>query len=308
MSAFFEHGSVGAPDGGAHGGVADEAAVDEGVHVSRRALVVTGFGEKTAGGDAVDVGEVGGGVEVVVHVASHDAEDAVFDVFYFGEVEDDFSVFFEADVDVGAGQSDADEGFEDVSAFGAGVFEEFEARGGIKKQVLDGDDGTRGHAGGLDAGEFAAFEGDAGAFDFAVAFGANFHARHGPDGGHGFAAKSEGADSEEVVDAGEFAGGVAFEGAQGVFAAHTAAVVFDADELASAVFDGDVESGGAGVECVFDEFFDDGGRAFDDFTGRDLVGELGGEHGDGAWRAVGVLDGDVSKRLSHGGVHYVTFV
>jgi hypothetical protein len=49
------------------------------------------------------------------------------------------------------------------------------------------------------------------------------------------------------------------------------AVVDDANEFASAGFDLDADACGAGVERIFEELFDDGGRAFDDFTGGDLI-------------------------------------
>ena len=108
----------------------------------------------------------------------------------------------------------------------------------------------------------AGFEGDAG---------------DGGDGGEGLAAETEGGDGEEVVGGAELGGGVAFEGEEGVVADHAVAVVGDADELAAAGFDVDADAGGAGVEGVFEELFDDGGGALDDLAGGDLVGDLIGE-------------------------------
>ena len=66
-------------------------------------------------------------------------------------------------------------------------------------------------------------------------------------------------------------GGVALEGEESVVLDHAVAVVGDADEFAAAGFDLDADAGGSGVEGVFEELFDDGGGALDDFAGGDLV-------------------------------------
>ena len=53
------------------------------------------------------------------------------------------------------------------------------------------------------------------------------------------------------------------------------AVVLDPDGSGAALLDGDRDLVGVGVEGIFDEFLDDGGRSFDDFTGGDLGGDVG---------------------------------
>ena len=68
------------------------------------------------------------------------------------------------------------------------------------------------------------------------------------------------------------------EGEQCVVAAHAMAVVDDANELAATGFDLDTNAGGAGVEGVFEEFFDYRCGAFDDFAGSDLIGDLIGKY------------------------------
>ena len=40
------------------------------------------------------------------------------------------------------------------------------------------------------------------------------------------------------------------------------------------LFDIHLDGVGAGIEAVFQQFLDDGGRPFDDFTGGDLVDQL----------------------------------
>ena len=57
------------------------------------------------------------------------------------------------------------------------------------------------------------------------------------DTGQRLAAEAERGDREQVVGAAEFRSGMALEGKQGVVANHAAAVVDDADQLASTCFD-----------------------------------------------------------------------
>ena len=64
-------------------------------------------------------------------------------------------------------------------------------------------------------------------------------------------------------------------------------IVDDLDEFASALLDGDADAGRTGVNGIFDEFLDDGGGAFDDFAGGDLVDEECGEAADGGFRVQG---------------------
>ena len=71
---------------------------------------------------------------------------------------------------------------------------------------------------------------------------------------------------------------MALEGEESVVAAHAVTVVDDADELAAAGFDLDTNAGSAGVEGVFEEFFDYRCGAFDDFAGSDLIGDLIGKY------------------------------
>ena len=58
--------------------------------------------------------------------------------------------------------------------------------------------------------------------------------------------------------------------------------ILDADLLLAAQLDVNDEAAGAGVDRVLDQLLDDGRRALDDFTRRDLVGEVGWEAGDAA--------------------------
>jgi hypothetical protein len=75
---------------------------------------------------------------------------------------------------------------------------------------------------------------------------------------------------------------VTLEGEQRVIAHHAAAVVHDADELAAAAFDLDADTGGAGIERVFEQLLDHGRRTVHHFAGGDLVGDLVSEYVDAA--------------------------
>ncbi len=100
------------------------------------------------------------------------------------------------------------------------------------------------------------------------------------DGRQGFAPKSERCDGQQVLYVAEFAGGVSLESEQRVVAQHAAAVVRDPDQMAAAGFDIDFELGCAGVQRIFDQFFDDGSRTLDHFSGCDLVRDRVGEDSD----------------------------
>src|SRR5262249_4214531 len=81
------------------------------------------------------------------------------------------------------------------------------------------------------------------------------------------AAKAHGGDGKEIVGGGEFAGGVIGEGELEVVGMNAVAVVHDADKLAAALFDVDVDARRAGVEAVFQKLLDDAGGPLDDFAG-----------------------------------------
>lgn len=55
-----------------------------------------------------------------------------------------------------------------------------------------------------------------------------------------------------------------------LFGRDAATVIDDGDALDTTVFKPDLDLGGAGIDCVLEQFLDDGGRSFDDFAGRDL--------------------------------------
>ena len=68
---------------------------------------------------------------------------------------------------------------------------------------------------------------------------------------------------------------------------YAAAVVGNADFGDAALPDGYGDAGGAGVQGVFQQFFDNRSGAFNHFAGGDLRGDIGGELPDGQVRACG---------------------
>ena len=78
----------------------------------------------------------------------------------------------------------------------------------------------------------------------------------------------------QVFYGSDFGGGVAFKGQVGVFRAHTASVVRDLHKGTAAVGQDDVDMCGTRVHCIFQQFFDDRGRALYHLTGRYLAGNV----------------------------------
>src|SRR5437773_1158128 len=84
------------------------------------------------------------------------------------------------------------------------------------------------------------------------------------EAGQGLAAEAQRGDAEEFVGAAQLAGGVAGEGQRQVVGGDAAAVVGHADRVGAAALDLEVDAGAAGVDGVFQEFFEDTGGALDD--------------------------------------------
>jgi hypothetical protein len=70
---------------------------------------------------------------------------------------------------------------------------------------------------------------------------------------------------------------VALKTKERIVAAHAKAVVRDAHQASSTGLDLDNDAVGLSVEGIFNEFFDDTGRPFDDFACRDLVRDMFGQ-------------------------------
>ena len=272
VAAVVGHVLIGLADGVGDDFVANDAAVDIKV-----LLVGLGVG---AGGQA--------DAAIEVHVGGARVNcDGLFEQFVAkyaldtrGEVAatvvtEGFAVVFQVDADARMAEGEALHELLDVGALGALAFEEFFPRRGVVEKVTDFDGGAGRVCGGTD-GEPQMRTDAPGLF---LSFGAAGQGGFGDGGnaGQSLAAKAEGGDVFEIVDVLDFAGGVGGEGENEIVGMDAAAVVADADEFAATVFDVDVNVGRAGVDGVFDDFFDHGGGAFNDFAGGDLVNETVGQ-------------------------------
>ena len=65
-----------------------------------------------------------------------------------------------------------------------------------------------------------------------------------------------------------------------VVAVHAAAIISNANLRFAAVLNLYIDAGRSGVECIFNQFFDDRGGALDNFSRGDLIGERIGENAD----------------------------
>src|SRR5207253_6226802 len=77
------------------------------------------------------------------------------------------------------------------------------------------------------------------------------------------------------------------------------AVVPDAEPFRATELDVNREAAAAGIDRVFDQLLDDGGRTLDHFARGDLVGEISWETGDAAHR---LNCGLPCENLHHGGL------
>ena len=184
---------------------------------------------------------------------------------------------------VGARQCVAAHGFDAVRQFGGVGFEEFAPRGcGVEEFAHL-------HRGADLAGvgaDFAAACVDQPAMCLRGRGAARGDADLG-DGGHGgqgLTAKTHGLHTLQVVQAADFAGGVALERGGQFCAGYAAAVVFDRDQAHAAGEQAQGDLAGPGVQGVVDQLAHDRRGALDDLTGGDLADEFVGQFPNGRGR------------------------
>ncbi len=97
-------------------------------------------------------------------------------------------------------------------------------------------------------------------------------ARHRANRRQRLAAKSQATHPLQVVQRGNFAGGVTRQRQGQIVRINARAVIADTNELAARGFDIDIHTGRTGVEAVLKHFLDHGSRPFDHLAGSDLVG------------------------------------
>jgi len=100
------------------------------------------------------------------------------------------------------------------------------------------------------------------------------------DRGQGLAAKPERIDARQIA-VGNFRGRMALDAEFEIGPVHSDAVVADADQIAPARLDGDVDAPGAGVERVLDELLHRRGGPLDHFARSDPIDQQRIEAADG---------------------------
>src|SRR5262249_4755724 len=118
---------------------------------------------------------------------------------------------------------------------------------------------------------------DLGAALVAAGPGLQRHLGDGTDRRQALAAESQGADGEQFAGVAQFAGGVGGEGQRQVVGLDAAAVIDDAEEVEAALADLDVESTGAGVDAVLEQFLEHAGGPLDDLARGDLSDDVIGQ-------------------------------
>ena len=205
--------------------------------------------------------------ELFCELLPEELGDAVAQVRRGGDIEDDAAFLHEGEAHVREGEGMEAHLVFGVGCLGFGAFEELSACRGVVEELAHLD--MRAGRASCRAEFFLlpTVEDDAGAFDIPGAPGGDGHVRHGGDAGDSFPAEPHAASLVEILKFFDFAGGVIFCAEGEVGAAHAVAVVVHLDEGAAAADDFDAHGAGAGVDAVFDEFLDDGGRSLDHFPG-----------------------------------------
>ena len=161
----------------------------------------------------------------------------------------------------------------DVAKLGVLSAQEFASGGDVEEEGTDFDLCARGFARFFDGGKFAPVDGD-----FCACKSVGFtsgHAKLGDagDARHGFTAKAHGEDVGEVFGFANLAGCMPLEGHQGVSLGHATTIVGNVYRGDAATANAYFDIASAGIDAVFDEFFDNGGGALYDFASGDLAGE-----------------------------------
>ena len=263
-------------------GLGDEAGEAEVAGVGWGVVGVTLPGGWLGQSGVGEVGLGGGGEHQAEGVLAEDLEEPLAVVGHRGCDQQSLGGGVEFEVAGGVGQGVMGDEGGDVGELSLLGLEELAAGGGVEEEVADGEGGTGWEASVFNPEDVAAGDLDQGTGSLVGGSGLEGEAGDAGDRRQGLTTEAEGGDGEQIVGGAELAGGVALEGEQGVVADHAVTIIDDANELAATGFDLDADAGGTGVEGVFEQLFDDGGGAFDDFASSDLVRHEVGENADAA--------------------------
>ena len=97
--------------------------------------------------------------------------------------------------------------------------------------------------------------------------------RNRTDRGQRFTAKAQRGNSLEIIQITDLAGGMARQRQRQVILLDTRTIVAHPQQLDARLLNVDIDPFGTGVQAVFQQFLDNGGRPFNDLPCRDLVGQ-----------------------------------
>jgi hypothetical protein len=174
--------------------------------------------------------------------------------------------------DIRISHGEAFEGFTGVLCFGARRFQEFQAGGRGIEQVADFDLGALRVRGRNGFRFLAAIDGNGKGIGLFVVLRAagDGQAADGADRGQSLPPKAERGDMHKVVIR-QFGGRVALDGQGKVLRRHAHAVVGHGHQAGAAFADKNLDTRGAGINGIFDEFLDGRSGALNDFAGGNLV-------------------------------------
>jgi hypothetical protein len=141
----------------------------------------------------------------------------------------------------------------------------------VEKEVVDGDRGPRRSGRGARRRRLVALDINPSRLLGAGRPGDHRHPAHRRERRQGLAPETQRGNRVEVRRRVDLARGVRGHGQGQLVVDDAVTVVGDPDQVAAAVFDGDVDVRGPGVEGVLHELLDDAGRPLDHFAGGDLV-------------------------------------
>jgi len=81
----------------------------------------------------------------------------------------------------------------------------------------------------------------------------------------------------QILEAGDFAGGMALEGQRQFIGWNARPVIADRHQGDTALLGIHFDAPSARIECIFDEFLRQGRGSLDDLAGSDLIDQVGGK-------------------------------
>ena len=264
---------IGVEDGVRDGLVPYDPAVDEDVlGAARRPLIGQrgdDAGEPQAVGGAIDCDQVG--------TIAVDLEQPVGERPRRRTTQHQAPGAGERHADPGMAERELSDDLRDVRRLGGVGLQELAAGRQVEEQIFHRDRRALGHADRPRRFDLTGGDADLGARGGRPGPGPQREARHRGDARQRFAPETQRADRRQIGGRGDLAGRVSLETQSRVVGGHADAVVVDADQPLAAVFDGDHDPSGRGVDGVLDQLLDDRRRALDDLSGGDLVGQVVGQ-------------------------------